>query len=464
MRLTLWMAKRKRSQSLDRRRRRWRDVVVVVLLIATVQSCRGLIASDATGIVEPDGLRNPVGATTLFNGALTLFTAAFNGDGANFGAVSTSAVVVSGDATDELGAAAINVDESGVDARSVAETDPALLGTYLYTALSQARVSALSAAQMIQVIAPTNRAKIGELFALSGYTELFTGELLCSGMTLTVVENGTPTTYGEPLSTSLMFQRAVADFDSAITYGSDSAIIANLGRLGRGRALVNLRRFTEAAAAVGSVPTNYGFTTEHSPTVQPNRLATVFSARRFTVSEREGQNGLAYRSLGDPRVKTAFVGKGGDAVTDVWGLVLPSGQSTPTVVASGVEARLLESEAALQANPNDATTTGSGWLGVLNGLRATAISPALPLLADPGSFDARVDLLFRERALWLFGTAHRLGDLRRLVRQYGRPAASVFPSGTYRLGRTYGNDVTLAPSIVSESGNPNYRGCLDRNP
>jgi hypothetical protein len=84
-------------------------------------------------------------------------------------------------------------------------------------------------------------------------------------------------------------------------------------------------------------------------------------------------------------------------------------------------------------------------------------------LADPGSFDARVDLLFRERAFWLFGTGHRHGDLRRLVRQYGRNANDVFPTGPYRSGRVYGNDITAAFPRTSESRNPNYRGCLDRN-
>ena len=92
----------------------------------------------------------------------------------------------------------------------------------------------------------------------------------------------------------------------------------------------------------------------------------------------------------------------------------------------------------------------------------------------PATQDAARDRLFRERAFWLFGTSHRLGDLRRLVRQYGRPASSVFPSGNYlsngRTG-TYGTDVNL-PIPIDEGNNPNtprtgdripLKGCLDRN-
>jgi starch-binding outer membrane protein, SusD/RagB family len=63
--------------------------------------------------------------------------------------------------------------------------------------------------------------------------------------------------------------------------------------------------------------------------------------------------------------------------------------------------------------------------------------------------------------MWL--TAHRLGDLRRLVRQYGRDQADVFPNGTYwREGLQYGSDVNF-PIYVDENNNPNFTGCLNRD-
>ena len=137
--------------------------------------------------------------------------------------------------------------------------------------------------------------------------------------------------------------------------------------------------------------------------------------------------------------------------------MLTTGAATPTVLANGTEARLIEAEATLRAG--DAAT----WLSTLNGLRATQISPALAPLVDPGTANARIDLQFRERAFWLFATGHRLGDLRRLVRQYGRPTETVFPTGAYRAGRVCGPDVNIAMPNVSETRNPNYKGCLDRN-
>jgi hypothetical protein len=78
--------------------------------------------------------------------------------------------------------------------------------------------------------------------------------------------------------------------------------------------------------------------------------------------------------------------------------------------------------------------------------------------------DARVDLLFRERAFWLFITGHRQGDLRRLIRQYHRRQENVYPTGLYAGGLSaYGNDVT-APIPPNERVNPLFTGCINRDP
>ena len=74
-----------------------------------------------------------------------------------------------------------------------------------------------------------------------------------------------------------------------------------------------------------------------------------------------------------------------------------------------------------------------------------------------------MDLLFKERAYWLYLTAHRTGDQRRLVRQYGRSIASVYPSGPYFKGGSYGTDYVL-PVSADERNNPNFQGCANTNP
>ena len=131
-------------------------------------------------------------------------------------------------------------------------------------------------------------------------------------------------------------------------------------------------------------------------------------------------------------------------------------------LASGVEARLIVAEYLLRSG-------SSAWLDSLNVLRAN-VSTLVPILhpqvqqqfsytlaplTDPGTADARLDLLMRERALWLYMTGHRLGDLRRMVRDYGRAQNTVFPSGLYYRGGSYGNDVNFSVRF-EEQNNPNY--------
>jgi hypothetical protein len=83
-------------------------------------------------------------------------------------------------------------------------------------------------------------------------------------------------------------------------------------------------------------------------------------------------------------------------------------------------------------------------------------------LPTPATKDAAANQLFREKALWTFGRGQRLGDLRRLIRQYGRTQDNVFPSGPFFKGGNYGTDVNF-PVHVDEQNNPEFKGCADRS-
>jgi hypothetical protein len=85
-------------------------------------------------------------------------------------------------------------------------------------------------------------------------------------------------------------------------------------------------------------------------------------------------------------------------------------------------------------------------------------------LTDPGTAAGRVALLFREKAFWQFGRGHRLGDLRRLIRDYGRAAdgSDTFPVGQHYKGGVFGPDVNLPVTTAEQIGNPNFASCIDR--
>jgi len=118
---------------------------------------------------------------------------------------------------------------------------------------------------------------------------------------------------------------------------------------------------------------------------------------------------------------------------------------------------MIEAEAQIKAGQAAAA------IATLNAARTTVAG--LTPLTDPGTDAARVDLVMRERAFWMFSTGHRAGDLRRLVRQYGRSATTVFPTGGWHKGGNYGVDVTV-PVPQAETNNPNLPAtattCIDR--
>ena len=104
--------------------------------------------------------------------------------------------------------------------------------------------------------------------------------------------------------------------------------------------------------------------------------------------------------------------------------------------------------------------TGGAAIGGAKG--TTVVTVAAMAGAAPATQDAAIDLLYKERAYWLWLTGHRLGDLRRLVRVYKRDSEAVFPTGnlTLPLDGTYGTS-TAVTIPFSERNNPNFKGCGD---
>jgi hypothetical protein len=156
------------------------------------------------------------------------------------------------------------------------------------------------------------------------------------------------------------------------------------------------------------------------------------------MSDREGGNGLNFVSARDPRlVVDRTVEQTCDGGT--WYYPAKCGSpSTHVPLATGVEARLIVAEAALHGG--DAPT----WATDLNALRADAgnigvtfpdsLQTIKPDSTTGADADEQVDVMFRERAFWLYGAGTRQADLRWLIRQYGRDQSTVFPSGRLRTG------------------------------
>lgn len=431
----------------------------LLAFLASACSTSELLEVETPDQITPDRAGSAVGAAALRASAIGNFAAFYGGDyGGSFHGLS----ITSGMLTDEIESARGGTEH--LDSRAQNEAVQPLNTTWAF--VGQSTTQTIRAIGALKEFAPagtateqaTKATQIGHLYGLQGFAYVLLAENYCSGIPIANADDLNPVT--DILTTADMYSRALAYFDTAAaTLGSTAADqpFRNMVAVGRARTLVDLRRYDDAAAAVAAVPTGFTFNVSYSATSVVNAIYDwMHGTLNYAPADREGMNGMDYISANDPRV-TVIRGASGaptpragqDGALHFTQTVHPTPNS-PMVLASGVEARLIEAEAALQRS--DAAT----WLAKLNEARTT--KAGLGPLLDPGNDVARQNLLFRERAFWFWGTAHRLGDLRRLVRNYGRPAESVYPTGPYFKGGTYGTDLVLLPA-QAERNNPAYTGC-----
>jgi starch-binding outer membrane protein, SusD/RagB family len=469
-------------RALESRRGVRRAVGVVLLtLVAVLAACSDLLNPPLpAGTQDPSTFNNEAGAIARYK---TAVADAWNGF--------VEYARTSGTFTDELHVAA--VPPSGVvgdpfDERILSEFASIPFGNNavndsvarIYGALQHSRGADAEAIGALAKYAPNKPASLrAELYAYTAFSEIGLADLFCSGIPLSTLDFEGDFTYKAGSSTADVYRHAIALLDTARSLGADSAAIVNLAAVGTGRALLAIGEFANAAQAVANVPDDFRF--EHlihwqGTLLQIDGVAPLLA--HVTVANGEGQTGLPFLASEDPRSASQQTGTSqtGQAI------FTPSAYVgiTPLVLASGVEARLIQAEAALQANDGS-------WLTMLNTLRTdgtfdtqpnadnpgqtdtlwhagTGGVPGLAPLSDPQTANDDVDLLFRERAFWLFVTGHRQGDLRRLIRQYHRRQESVYPTGFYQGGLSaYGTDVT-APIPPQERLNPLFTGCLNRDP
>ena len=423
-------------------------------------------------IINPSDVQSAAGANAVRLGAIGRLNAATSGGSGG----SEGLFLLSGLFADEWNNGDSFIARWEVDQRSITPQNNFL--TDVNRLLHRARLSATQSIALLQQFNPTGPvADVAEMYFVQAYVENAIGEHYCNGLVLSTVVDGAEE-YGFPTTTQAAFEMALAHADSglALITGNSTADVKVRNALAviKGRILLNLNRLAEAAVAVAGVPTSYKYQMLHSQTTNDNAIWTYNNiARRYSVSTGEGTNGLDFATAMDPRIPIC---QGGDSTCKANGttlavrddrsasplyvqLIWPVRDASVTI-AGGVEARMIEAEGAFKAGNytlmvqklNQARTEGG-----VAGLAAT--------LTDPGTDPARVDLIFRERAFWMFSTAHRVGDLRRLIKYYSRTPESVFPTGAWHKGGNYGPDVNfIVPQ--AEENNPNVTAgqtCTDRS-
>lgn len=432
-----------------------RGLAVLAIVLLPGCSTDELLNVDNPDVIDPEKLVGAKGAAAMYAGALGDLSLAHDGsngapaDGINglFGGV----LMTSGLFTDEYRFGGTPPEVRQLDLRDVTKENSFFRDTYL--ALHRARESAERAAQAITDLGDADDKRIGEMYAVSALVHILLGEHFCGAVPFSTTRPAQE--YGDPLTTQQIMDRALERLDIGAAATGGDADIGNLIAVLRGRALLNNAQYGPAATAVAAVPTAFEYRTYHSDAAartQNLMKGFIFDFDYLSVSDGEGGNGLNFATAGDPRVPTNDAGLSRfDDETPHFQFLKYDSFAASVIVASGVEARLIEAEALLKNGD------AAGWLAKLTVVRTFfGMGP----VADPGSTDARVNLMFRERAFSLFSTGHRLGDLRRLVRQYGRTHDQVFPVGAYHKDNlTRGTNMSFVIP-ASEENNPKYTADL----
>ena len=434
-------------------------------------------------LINPSDLNSPDGADALRVGALgRLRTITSGGE---------SMWLLGGLLTDEWKSGDTFAERDETDKRLVQYTSDKVTTnanvTIAYRQIHVARSAANQAIVYLRKYKPLPVSGIAEMFFVRGYAELIAAESFCNGQPFATFE-GADAIPGPPKTNAEAYALAVSSFDEALTTatGVDAASVAvqNAAKLGKARALMNIggaANYAAAKALVAGIPTAFRYNTTFVQISGDNQIwALNNSARRWVVGDSVDatgtvKNALPFVSANDPRVptlkapavsvssfdqKTPFVAQGVFLSKGA-----PAGREDPAAIVAGLDARLLEAEVLLSQGDVP------GWLGALNALRASppviggALTPTgLAPLVDPGTAAARLSLQFREKAFWTFARGERLGDLRRLIRQYGRTQDTVFPTGPFFKLDNYGSDVNF-PVPQAEQNNTNFTGlgCTDRN-
>jgi hypothetical protein len=448
-----------------------------------------LLEAVNPSIINPSSVQSAAGATAVRNGALSrLRNATADGE---------STWLFGGLLVDEWATSSTFVQNDETDQRQIQLNNGTVNGEL--RELYRVRTSANQAIDLLKTYKPSPSADIGEMYFARGFAELQLASDFCNGIPLSDGA-GEVATFGVPLPVKDVFAVAIASFDTAMTLSlatdASSVSINRAARIGKARALlgISLSNAADAAALVTGIPTNFRYDVTASLSGGTNTLwDQPASQNRYTISDSIQGNGrsilvknaIPFFSANDRRVPAHYkIGSNGrdtiksqDGGTFVIQVDSLWGQTSAVALTSGIDARLIEAEAALKAG------NAASMMTFLNGLRAapqqlTAASPTatgqhpgwttpvLSALTDPGTADARVNLLFRESAFWTFGRGHRLGDLRRLIRDYGRAAdgsnAGGYPIGQHYKGGSFATDLNLPVTTSEQIGNPNFSACLDR--
>lgn len=385
-----------------------------------------LLSIETPSRVAEDDFIVPTNASLIVSSAEADFECAYG-----------AYVVASGLAAGELVEGTQTASRWSYDRRSVLATDAhystfgcAALG--VYTPINTARHTNDQAARALSgwsdADVPNRQRGIALTSALAGYSVLMLAEGFCSA----VIDGGPELNTAQLLdSAEVRFTNAIAAAQAA---GNDNLL--HLAHVGRARARRGQGDLAGAAADAALVPEDFVYSVAGASTAarRNNRVA----AQGAGISVAPAFRNLTVGGEPDPRVEAVDEGRRtSDQVNQYWRQLKYASITTPTPLATGIEAQLILAEA----------RGGVQGTVILQELRAGADLP--PLTAgEIANFEST---LIEERRRWLWLQGNRWFDIR-FKNLPLDPAAGT----QYAKGGSYEDQRCWPLPDVEKAANPNF--------
>lgn len=451
-----------------------RITIALSISLLTVSACKDITGKLPVGVVDPKLYDSEESGIEMAKNVRFEFQLAFIGYIRESGLISDELR----DASEIFRPQGGISDRMALDARLLSEggsqTNRLRLGSYPRLQRIRA-IASLTDGVLKKYDNDSVNALRAEMLIYEGSAITMLADLYCSGIPLSTVDFNGDWTYKPGVRTLDLHKRAIELFDSAIKISPNASVVMRAAQVLKGSALIKIGEFENALHSVSDVSSDMRFEIRIIDSNELSRTTRLPYGRAWrtlvgsgvSVVDNEGANGLDWISSRDPRLMIDSV----DWSVDGGSRFLPANR-THALIASGIEARLIEAEAL-------AATDQSRFLDVINALRTndsytigsqgdtvymagSGGVAGLKPLGDPGTKNLRIDLVMRERAFWLLLTGRRQGDLRKLIRNYNREIEDVYPIGEYSPGKGDYDVFVDVPVPSDERYNPYYSRCLGR--
>lgn len=429
------MSSRINHRSAASRTPRTVNVALVALLLSGSAACDNLLSVDNPSSVTAESLSDPTLVPALASAAIQTLQCGAQNFAATAGMLSGEYLSANGFVNNHVWEWRAIGEIKGEPGGCGFGRNTTSMG--FYTPLQQARFQLEDTFERLESFSdaevPNRSRLLTEMQAYAGYAYLLLGEGMCE-MT---INRGPRMTREETIAL------AEQKFSDAITRATaiNDASLLNMARVGRARARLDLKKFTEAAADALLVPSGFVRTiefTEGGDARRENRIYNLNNRNDF-LSVGEAYRNLTVNGAADPRVRLVDGGRNGsDGVTRIWRQQKFIAQlgGTPIPLASYAEAQLIYAEA----------VGGQPGLDALN--RVRALSNIAPIAGPPPAGAEWTALVLEERRRQLFSEGQRYVDMLR----HNLP----FQTGVNRKGQTYSNLTCVPLPDVETRNNPNF--------